>query len=313
MAEGAWVPAFASLWTSPKTAKLAKTMHCSTDVAGAKFLRLMSWMLDHAPSGDLGPADLATVARAVGLATEKTRDSYAAARGQAFVQALVSARFATADERRHVVGWTEGPGRLVARREADRMRKDHSRAGHEGAPVSGCPSCRRGPDTRNRSNGGHSAGSPLDSGAVSAGQEGPVRRTSARTEQNRTEQNSTPLPTRPTDSEVRRAPAEQVGELVAAGQVTPEWGQALVVLSERMTRPNWETWWRRSRLEVSDGAAVVRVPNAFTQDWIRSKYVGVLRQVLEECGLVRPVVAVLVEGEQLEPDVVDEEAEGGEE
>lgn len=135
MAEGAWVPAFDSLWTSEKTARLAKDLRTSTDVAGAKFLRLMSWMRDQYPSGDLGPADRATMARVLGLATANVKDDVAAERGETFYQALLSAGFLVESTRGHVKGWEDGPGKLVDRRASDRLRKEHDRP--EGHPPPG--------------------------------------------------------------------------------------------------------------------------------------------------------------------------------
>lgn len=331
MAEGAWVPAFDSLWTSQKTARLAKELRTSTDVAGAKFLRLMAWMRDHRPNGELGPADRATMARAIGLAGDTTRDADAADRGERFYQALVRATFLTPDERGFVRGWKDGPGRIVDRREADRLRKEHTSLTnpHMGY-VQGCPKCR---DL-------FSQGKPIAAGvpaAVSSGTAAPIRRNSAGTEEafrrnsdrenreNR-ENREPPPPTRSVDRTGPRGPAEQaapvtyplegaareerLAELLVPLATAPddETRQMLEELAVRMTTTNFLTFFQKARLERTTIGAVVRLPNGFVRDFVEAKFRPLFAQVLE-----LPVGAVLflVEGEAVSAPVGPVEAAVG--
>lgn len=119
MAEGAWVPAFDSLWKSPKTRRLAQELHVSRHAAGGMFLELMSWARDQIESGDLGTVAPAALAQAIGQRPME---------GAGLLAALKVAGFVTDDERAHVRGWEEGPGRLIERRRQDRERQRRNRS-----------------------------------------------------------------------------------------------------------------------------------------------------------------------------------------
>ena len=135
MAEGAWVPVYDSLWESQKTTRLARELKVPIENAGVKFLKLCAWARDHVESGELGRvADRSLLAKATGLA---------AGRGDELYRALQVAHFISDDERGYIVGWEDGPGKLVESRRIDRLRKAHDRGAHDSAQVGGCPKCAR--------------------------------------------------------------------------------------------------------------------------------------------------------------------------
>jgi len=298
MAEGAWVPAFDSLWTSQKTARLAKELRTSNDVAGAKFLRLMSWMRDHATSGDLGPVDRATLARALGLATENLKDEVAGERGDRFYRALVSAGFLMENTRGHVKGWEDGPGKLVDRRATDRLRKEHDRPeghpspgdgggithpspGHRGGKaqrvfVSECPKCRKDADagtpTTTATRAMASAGIPEERPKRPNGLPLEFPRTETTETTERTEQGA-PYP-RPVGRTRGTAELETVGERQASALLegaTGRWRDALqALLIAGLTNANLCTWFAGTTLEGRDGWAIVRAPNSFQVEWLAS-------------------------------------------
>lgn len=285
MAEGAWVPAFDSLWTSPKTASLSRAMRVSRYHAGGLFLDLMRWMRDNVETGDLGPVDRAAIARALGLATTRDKDDLASARGMTLYRQLVEARFLTDDPRGHVIGWEDGPGKLVTSRREDRLRKAHERSGHL-TPEQGCPKCRRLSDGQKPN--ASTLRPPVPS--VSTGQATDVHRTSERRE--RTERTENPL-----------APSAGAGHAGATGQPSVDeivsgasspWREALVRLRDGMSANNFVTWFRDTSLVLRErGGARVEVPNAFATEWLRTKYVRQIRMVLEE-------LEVIEQGEGLE-------------
>lgn len=298
MAEGAWVPAFDSLWSSPKTASLARAMRVSRYHAGGLFLDLMRWMRDNVESGDLGPVDRAAIARALGLATSKDKDDLASARGMTLYRQLVEARFLTEDERGHVVGWEDGPGKLVTSRREDRLRKAHERSGHL-TPERDCPKCRR--LSEGQPPQARSARPPTPS--MSTGQAPDVHRTSERRETTEKRETRTPVP--PAQALDTRALATALLE-----DTSPPWRDALRRLRGGMSETAFASWFRDTELEQFEGAAIVRVPNAFARDWLRGKYLVQLRLALEDLKVVPRGgrIHVLTRGESLEPDVVDVEA-----
>lgn len=315
MAEGAWVPAFDSLWASQKTARVAREMKTSIDVAGSKFLRLMAWMRDHTPSGDLEGVDRATLARAIGLATERDKDDVAGARGEAFVHALVEANFVSRDARQHVKGWEEGPGRLVNKREEDRLRKEHDRSGHPSAIIA-CPRCRRSSDGQGANtpvNTGRSARAPESVQRKSVGRPMEVPRTERTGTTEQTEQ-GTPYPrsvdrtglrpireavasvlTEPLEGEAREERLLAVMPTLA--EADDEWRGALEDVACRMLNSQaFETWFQKTRLERTTVGAIVRFPNAFAREWVQKKYAQLVERALD---VPSGSVLYLLEGEEL--------------
>jgi hypothetical protein len=315
VAEGAWVPAFDSIWSSQKTARVAKELRTSSDVAGAKFLRLMSWMRDHRPNGELGTADRATWARAIGLANDTTRDSDAAERGNRFYRALVEAAFVTSDERGFVRGWADGPGRIVSRRETDRLRKAHPNhpdsspnaytlATHPGQIlIKGCPKCdlitspakpiaTAVPD---RPSTGTTSQFPRN--------ETPVPQEFQRTGRTGSREQGAPTPLAPPEMDTTRTQAD----LLVATSPEP-WATVITKLREHgMNSGTIVGILGGTRLESTDGngAWAVRAPNAFARDFIESKYVPQIREAMREASIVVTSLVVLTEGGPREPDVVE--------
>lgn len=287
MAEGAWVPTFDSLWDSSKTQRLARRVEVLTkvrgvlavEIAGAKFLKLMGWMRDNASSGDLGPVDRASIALVVGLASPKDRHELAAARGQSFYDWLVEAEFISAEPRGHVKGWEEGPGKLVAKREADRLRKEHERtsgAAHA-SPVDNCYHCRAlSSGNVRRTSTKVPTPAPLSGGLLK-----PVTALSnaQREQTQQTEQGTPPPPARSRGQEPR--PPDEAAREVLEG-ASGRWREALqALLLLGVSNTNLATWFRGTVLEQREDVSIVRVPNAFAREWIEGHYRREVARVLE--------------------------------
>lgn len=339
MAEGAWVPAYDTLWSSRKTRRLARDVRSfmgaidTADVAGAKFLRLMSWMRENVPSGDLGSIDRATIALAIGLARPTDKHDVQVARGEAFYRSLVGAEFISDDARGHVRGWEEGPGKLVARREEDRLRKEHQRSGHgrtmggrgsdEGRTMgggrylegsshtqfhTGCPTCRRAADQNSPVSAPTrpaSAGRPQDSTTVSSGRPQDVRRRGEERRGEKQEESPQPPPAAP-DGDAR-ARAEL---LIASADEPLQTALATLLDDGRLTSTAVVTFFAGTRLEQpgGNGSWTLWVPNEFVRDWVRQRYVGSLREALQAGMVVCDRIDVALIGGPREPDVVEPEA-----
>ncbi|MEK7555033.1 MAG: chromosomal replication initiator protein DnaA [Patescibacteria group bacterium] len=74
------------------------------------------------------------------------------------------------------------------------------------------------------------------------------------------------------------------------------WKSALGEIELQISRPNFVTWFRQSRLiQKDDGTALVGLPNHFSKEWIESKYskiiLGALRNIDETTKKIEFVVA----------------------
>lgn len=123
MAEGAWIPVFDSIWTSPKTKALARELRIRADTAAGLFLRVLMHARDHVESGDLGGVPVDTLATWAGIGGDF--DIYRAKAD--LLPAMKKAKLVTDDDRAHVVGWEDGPGKLAAKRARERERKAEDR------------------------------------------------------------------------------------------------------------------------------------------------------------------------------------------
>lgn len=303
MAEGEWVPAFVSLWKGPKAARLAAELwpvderrpHRARSTiepqarhaAGGLFLELLGWALNACESGDLGSVEPAVLAVAVGWGA--TRELTLEAQGRALLEALKRARLVSDDDRAHVTGWDDGPGKLIARRAYERERKRVRRGaegaqkgrnggasaplspGHEGSVPRDRPRVLEGsrPTAATR---------PGDAGALSHG----------RAEERREEKNP------PTPQQVPR------DRLASAGGVLVDREAAAAVLVESATEP-WRsalerfqqahgtaalvTWFAGSALEVRDGLGTLTLVNEFAASFVGDKFAQELRQGLGLTGL----------------------------
>jgi len=67
------------------------------------------------------------------------------------------------------------------------------------------------------------------------------------------------------------------------------WQQVLVELAVQMSKPNYDTWFRETRLVSLDGAlAVIAAPNPFTAEWLDTRCKPLIRKTL--MGIIqRPI------------------------
>lgn len=316
MAEGAWIPVFDSIWTHPKTAKLARELRVTNEVAAAKFLRLLAWAREAAESGELGHVDPAAIAEAVGLRRDSDGPVDVARRGQRFLEALIAAGFVTRRERdeggnvtgRHAVvtvkvtGWDDGPGKLVERRRKERQKKAEQRAREKTGALSQ-PVPR---DTSGRPEG-QGATVPRDIPRLSLD----------RAEESRADKTYPPPPrpasagTKGTNGAGRNDPRDEAELLIATASAP--WSDALVRIRAQLPSAQaFVTWYGKTELEVEGRHYVVKVPNAFAMEWLRSRYVKLTRDALIEVTRHSELVLTFaLSGGPREPDVVELDATGG--
>lgn len=124
-----WIEAHQELRNHPKILRLARTLKIGKPQAIGHLLLLWWWTLDYAPSGDVSafaPSELASAA-------EWMRDA------NAFEEALTDAGWLDLDRKIH--NWKSYAGRLIARREADKQRKQKERGADPPTETgsNGCP------------------------------------------------------------------------------------------------------------------------------------------------------------------------------
>ncbi len=81
------------------------------------------------------------------------------------------------------------------------------------------------------------------------------------------------------------------------------WGRVLAALEPSVTRPNYITWLKPTRLvEARDGLVVVAVPNPYAKNWIEKNILKDIRKYLAaEVGPVEQVSLVIAEKEDKRP------------
>ncbi len=333
MAEGPWVPAFASLWRGPKAARLASyRLGTARHAAGGMFLELMAWAVDACESGDLGRVPPAVLAEAVGLGGGgRSREEL----GARLLEALKGSGFVTNDERAHVVGWEDGPGKLIARRRYERERKAASRQRERGpgedvsrGTGSGQPGSSQGLapsqlwaglDLSARTGESEVAPVPRDTPRIGAGMRAPSPdlshgRPTGQGEpvpvQSREEKIYTP-PTPPGTAAARGErppggkanggePLDPVTHASVLVEMAPEpWRTALEAFRERHGSGGLVTWFAGSVYEAGPTGATLTVLNDFAADFIGTK----LRTELE-ASLGAPLTVRARRRPMGEPEVV---------
>lgn len=81
------------------------------------------------------------------------------------------------------------------------------------------------------------------------------------------------------------------------------WGRVLAALEPSVTRPNYITWLKPTRLvETKDGLAIVAVPNPYAKNWIEKNILKDMRKFLsQEVGPVEHVSLIIAEKEDKRP------------
>jgi hypothetical protein len=121
----AWIELHQAVWTHRKTFELASLLDLDETYAAAHVIRLWTWALDNAPSGDLSALSDRAIAFGAGWRGDVT----------ALVDALV--RSGWLDDDRRIHDWEEYAGRLVERREANAERARLARAARRGQAQNG--------------------------------------------------------------------------------------------------------------------------------------------------------------------------------
>lgn len=119
----AWIESHQTLWRHPRKDALAEALYAGTvpdDVADAAAIgvlhKLWWWAMDYAQDGDLSPFSDRQIAKACDWRGDPA----------VFVDALLATGFVNEDRTIH--DWHDYAGRLIERREKDRLRKAEKRA-----------------------------------------------------------------------------------------------------------------------------------------------------------------------------------------
>lgn len=325
MAEGAWIPAFDSIWNHRKTSALSRAMAKIPSqrrhaIAGM-FLELMSWARDTVDDGDLGRVDPGDLAAAVGIPR---------ARGGELLEALKLANLVTNDDRAHVLGWEDGPGKLVERRAKDRRKKadqrareateretkakaegvdrDRNLARNNPQPI-GSPSAPRAaqvsserPATPVRVEEPLSQGRPQGHLDLSPG----TSLGESRQEKSRQEPHS-PIAPLGTGGRGNGAVGRPSAMAVIEG-ADGLWREVLEELAKGMTEGTFVSWWIGTDLVFDGTTYIVTMPNAFALSWVKGKYLELVRSAIAKTLGTTPqglAVTFTLKGGPREPDSVE--------
>lgn len=115
----AWIELHQSVWTHKKTLLLAAELDMSETHAVAHLIRLWTWALDNAPTGDI--SGLPPKVIAIGAGWDKDPE--------VFVRAAINAGwFDETDEGLFIHDWQDYAGRLIEKRKANAERMRRARA-----------------------------------------------------------------------------------------------------------------------------------------------------------------------------------------
>jgi len=117
----AWIESHQELGRHPKTRKLARMLDITVPAAIGHLHLLWWWALDFAEDGDIGRFDAEDIADAAQWHSD----------AELFVRALVDTEFVDDDDSLHLHDWHDYAGKLIERRNADRMRKRQERKANQ--------------------------------------------------------------------------------------------------------------------------------------------------------------------------------------
>lgn len=126
----AWIELHQAVWTHRKTLILADLLGLDPTYAAAHMVRLWTWALDNAPTGDLSQLPDRVIAYGSGWTGEPS----------VFAQALLESGWLDGDADGHLLihDWDDYAGRLIEKRQTDaeRMRRYRAGATDESTPPS---------------------------------------------------------------------------------------------------------------------------------------------------------------------------------
>lgn len=336
MAEGAWNPAFDSIWRHRKIERLsretAKIPIQRRHAVAGMFLELMAWARDTVEDGDLGRADPGDLAAAVGLPRS---------RGAELLAALKASHLVSDDARAHVTGWEDGPGKLVERRRKERQKKADQRARDAAEKASRSAEEQAARDRQARLDQARASSQPRPTDkpldevlrqtespstpvsterALSLGtSQGTTGDVPGDVPQQRRREESRREPPTPTASLGTRGSALGNGSIGKRGALeiiqgaTGLWREVLEILAPAYTEGTFVSWYARTRLEEELDAGgshryVVICPNAFALEWVSKRYRLEVKSAIATAAhrdIDGLEVLFRLEGGPREPDVVE--------
>lgn len=61
-----------------------------------------------------------------------------------------------------------------------------------------------------------------------------------------------------------------------------QWIQVLHLISQRISKPSFETWLKDTTAEIKDDVVIVKTKNEFQADWLEERYKTIMLETLKE-------------------------------
>ncbi|NMD71176.1 hypothetical protein HHO41_12785 [Bacillus sp. DNRA2] len=61
-----------------------------------------------------------------------------------------------------------------------------------------------------------------------------------------------------------------------------QWKQVLHLISERISKPSFETWLKNTTAEIKDDVVIVKTKNEFQADWLEERYKTMMIETIKE-------------------------------
>ncbi|WP_339226085.1 DnaA N-terminal domain-containing protein [Oceanobacillus sp. FSL K6-2867] len=59
------------------------------------------------------------------------------------------------------------------------------------------------------------------------------------------------------------------------------WSEVLDIIKERISKPSFDTWFKKTSIEMKDDTITVYAPNEFGRDWIETQYNDLISEIVE--------------------------------
>lgn len=77
------------------------------------------------------------------------------------------------------------------------------------------------------------------------------------------------------------------------------WDNMLDYISERISKPSFDTWFKSCKLKKEEGKWFIISPNEFGRDWMESNYLSLVRDAIYEVTGEMPEVVFTVEEKRM--------------
>ncbi|WP_106494647.1 DnaA N-terminal domain-containing protein [Lentibacillus sp. Marseille-P4043] len=77
------------------------------------------------------------------------------------------------------------------------------------------------------------------------------------------------------------------------------WKEVLDVISDRISKPTFETWFKPSKLKIEQTSWLIITSNEFAKDWLEMRYISLVKDAIYEVTKKMPEVVFTAEEEDM--------------